>query len=831
MSTAETRAIYAQVAKAQLELDAEYDTVTRTQLGIKCRELKRAMDSAERFRVLLTHALTPAVANGPINERECYSTGENLQAKVLVMQAKFAIYEKVFDLYVYQSSATGDEYDVDNIEGWIKDRHVTVTAEYNTALTACATEKAKVPQRPALPAAAAVGGAAPDPRPRSFKPHEGLRPTDKLPAQPTAKQVKQFIEEFAAYFKSGELEHADPQVQRAYLKLNMDEHLFNRVNGDDPKNNAAINPTELRSGFFKYLLDTCGELNEGKLTKFITLFTSRHEKTGPGGRHEPWQNMLQRVQTLATECEFYDMAHDTILALYCVAWCDDPELSKEFMKLGPPFNIQAYRKCAQRYHTMQHQLERVHALTASATPAPSTVSVNSTNATTTPGRGAPCKCCGIKTGHHKFPTCSPCDRDLRRPASERTRIPGLKCSACGLKGNHVDSVCIGRAFWPRYIDPEKGYIPRPQGGGPRDSRSARRGSDRQGSDSRNSSAGSGNRNTRRDPTPASKNFAANAVGSKVYTVPGDGPNPNVLNNRVTSVRVRFIDPSARHNPYAGCDDKTSHVTEVIVYEYVKPKHDKARRIKCIKAQARMRHQTATTTAAQGPWIPLLLPAMFALNTLLTLYFMAQAMPTTAQDTLLAAPRLLKQLIHQATAPLNDTTDAIRINVPVNTVRVSINGINRSYNPFDALKRWPGCLNKARLHQDLDDLRVMVGCSLHENANSHTRHQLAVEACADSGAAMSVVSTDIVQRLNAPITKESRLLLSLTAANDAPMRATGTARLRIFMENKWFDVDCLVTPSMTGRLLIGRPDLAAMHIIPPNFPAIIPDSAWEKLQEG
>ena len=835
MSNAEREAIYAKVAQAAEEAAAEYAEVTRNTVAGKYRALTRAIENCNSLKALLEQALAPPTGTR-LNVSTCDTQCESLKAAIQVMIHKKDTYSKVYDQFVI-AKGNGD-YDEEAIPEGMKDMCTTITATFDTTLTDCTKASARFDrthyglstnsgQAPAAPGATP---AAATPKAQSFKPHEGLRPSPPLPAQPTAKQVKDFIEQFTAYYKSG-IQGADPAIQRAYLKANMSELLYDRVNAEDPNPSSAIDPEELRSGFFKYLLEACGEVDCGKLTKFMQLVTTRQERKG--GSLEPWLTMLQRVQTLAKECEFSGLDHDTILALYCVSHCEDPELSKEFMKVPPPFTMAAYKKVALRYHTMVQQMERQKELQSKSAPEQQ-VSVNAVSQSKTKR----CKCCNAKynTSRDYYVVCGKCMADLKRPENERSRVSGYNCSKCNTKGNHVEAACTGKAFWPSGIDGKKGHVGSSANRGRgRDTNRSRR----DGSQGRSSSATRGN--SRRSPTPASKNFSANAVDNKIYKVSGKGPDMDTVNSRVSSVRIRYALPAHSFGSAAWLYDKTSHITEVLIYVYTRDKlEDKLRRVKQL---ARAKHTYRKVTPVK-PWNPIVGPITLLLTLTMTiasgisqlfsslywfLYRTHDFILSPSFSRLSTLMSYMSHVSHTVASLFNNLIYPCYFNVQVNTVRVSVNGMSRSYNPFDTLKNWPGCLNRNRLHQDLDDLRVMVGCTLHEVNDCHTRHQLAVEACADTGAAMSVVSKDIIERLNAP-TASTGNEINLTAANDAPMTTYGVAELRLFTEGKTFDINCLVTSAMTGRLLIGRPDLYKMRIISPSFPSVMPDKVWDDLQQ-
>ena len=817
MNAAAHEAIYSGVAEAHEEARNEYAEVTRGTLGYKFRSINSAVKNAGRNKTLLIKAITPDDGS-PSNLRTCLEASELLHASILVMQAKFDDYDNHYNQFAMTcGDGSGDDT---QIPPDLAKRHDAITKCFNEMLVTCQAERGKVqePEGSATTLNSSFSSAQGSPgvtqpqKNQQFKPHEGLKPTEKLSDNPNAKEVKDFIRQFSAYFKSGNLDQADPEIQRAYLQANMSEILYERANAADPNPKAPIDPTNTNSGFFKYLLRACGELEQGRLTKFGAMFTTRHDTKG--GELEPWLNMLSRMQRLGKECNFHKLDHDTIIALYCVVYCKDPKLTEEFYKVPPPFSLEAYFNVAMRHHSMLQQTKQNRELVAAAEGQSTNISVN---ATSTSGGKKCCKLCARPANPDKA-FCTPCFSDIRRPASERSRISEYNCTKCNTKGNHVAAACTGKAYWPGWIDPKKGAktTSRASRKPEKDDRSSRSRSKSGGSRSNSKSRG------RRDPTPASKNWSANAVDNKVYQVPGYGPNPDTVNKRVTHVRIRFVNP-ADNEDFIADEDKTSHITQVLVYEYVRNKYcDRNRRL---KAMARMKHYKQP---APQPWIPLLTPVLFIVQTALSLLTSCLRLPQTlASRVIQSYTRMTTLAIDFATTLTSGMTTPVTI--PVNTVRVSINGMSRSYNPFDTLKSWPGCLNRNRLHQDLDDLRVMVGCSLHERNDCHTRHQLAVEACPDTGAAMSVVSKDIVDRLNAPIVRPPATV-NLTAANDEPMATLGICQLRLFLEDQFFDVECLVTPAMTGRLLVGRPDLYKMRIISPHFPHLLSDSAWTTLQQ-
>ena len=62
-----------------------------------------------------------------------------------------------------------------------------------------------------------------------------------------------------------------------------------------------------------------------------------------------------------------------------------------------------------------------------------------------------------------------------------------------------------------------------------------------------------------------------------------------------------------------------------------------------------------------------------------------------------------------------------------------------------------------------------------------------------------------------------------------MSYSGTAFFKVIFEDQEINVPVLLSPDVEGRLILGRIDLVAMHIISPRFPQVLPPKIFQALQ--
>ena len=129
-------------------------------------------------------------------------------------------------------------------------------------------------------------------------------------------------------------------------------------------------------------------------------------------------------------------------------------------------------------------------------------------------------------------------------------------------------------------------------------------------------------------------------------------------------------------------------------------------------------------------------------------------------------------------------------------------------------------------EPLDNMHVLVGVTEHEIRQRDERMVVPTAACPDTGAGRSVCGPDLIEALGAETTTEENV--TITAANGMEMSYEGSASLRVKFEDQLSDIKVLVSKSVKGRLIIGKPDLIRMRVIPPHFPCVIPQEAYKIL---
>ena len=86
---------------------------------------------------------------------------------------------------------------------------------------------------------------------------------------------------------------------------------------------------------------------------------------------------------------------------------------------------------------------------------------------------------------------------------------------------------------------------------------------------------------------------------------------------------------------------------------------------------------------------------------------------------------------------------------------------------------------------------------------------------DTGSSVTVIGSALVARINAKLGPPSGI--KLTAANKQQLREQGTAVVTVQHCGKPFMLTAIVCPDLDDGIIIGRPDLKVMGIIPETFP--------------
>ena len=120
-------------------------------------------------------------------------------------------------------------------------------------------------------------------------------------------------------------------------------------------------------------------------------------------------------------------------------------------------------------------------------------------------------------------------------------------------------------------------------------------------------------------------------------------------------------------------------------------------------------------------------------------------------------------------------------------------------------------------ENLDNMPVTLGNSRAE-AQLRCRVRAKVVACPDSGASRSLCSPQLAKRIGCKIIKEK---INISNASGSSMHYSGTAFFSVTFENKTIDVPVLLTTDIGNRVIIGKYDLIRLHVLPTDFPRILP----------
>ena len=102
-----------------------------------------------------------------------------------------------------------------------------------------------------------------------------------------------------------------------------------------------------------------------------------------------------------------------------------------------------------------------------------------------------------------------------------------------------------------------------------------------------------------------------------------------------------------------------------------------------------------------------------------------------------------------------------------------------------------------------------------NAKTHR-----VNACPDTGCRTTIVGDDIANDIGIQLEPAN---VKIRAANHSTMSTTGSGIMTLTFEGQTIKTRVIVSPSIRGRLLVGRRDLISLDVIPPNFPSRRPKS--------
>lgn len=641
--------------------------------------------------------------------------------------------------------------------------------------------------------AAAVAVAVP-----SVKVEKELKPMKQLDVSDTLRDFEKWITEYRVYHSRSHFTHALVPEQRSFLARCMSDALWRRATALESPAEAKLplDPSNIQTGIFYYILG-CFGTSDPLLSKRSNLFSEKsgRMKCSGQGKYEAYPAFLARLNQRLLEADFDKMSMDQVKQALILHFITDPELIAKIMeKTSPSPDIQ-HQVCMQ-YHEMQ---QKTSAIEGSLPPA--TISLARAVRT--------CVRCNANN-YQRGAFCGPCGKDIKLPSDQQKRVKHFECTICKYVGHHLTAACsknnkdrvhIERGEKESGGSPRPNLPPRPRGG----ARGGRRGPTSYSNKSRGFRGGghvpARTVNAHSD-TQSYKSYTITDSGdesdlddSTTYetTVEEHSSNINVI--RITRSRARLSTATS------GC---TYRVDPVTPKRDAKP--DRHWRLKALARTRRARSSfyasprkpAADSSKEQGKHRTMtnvvmdLFGRLFAILAFLSNALMGKSpftnpCPTVYLRTIRITPEMVDATVSRV-APSSGTS--------------------------------PSSLSDPNVCLDLDNMDVTLGNALAEQ-RSRDRIRQDVRACPDTGAARSICSPTLAINLGARIHKREKV--NIIAANGAGMTNAGTATLRVIFQNVPLDVAMLLTPDIGDRCLIGLPDLKRFHIVPKDFPRILPNN--------
>ena len=622
------------------------------------------------------------------------------------------------------------------------------------------------------------------------KPVAELKPRNCLAANPSARDVKQFIKDFIPYFDSG-VDKATPAQQRVYLSNCMDQALWSLLDSNDADPESSIDPRNTDSGIFRALIRLTGESDGGLTNKRCEWH--RVEQKEQGGLFEKWSELDARLQKLMTDIDFWKTPLDKIAATRYIAAVRDPKLLEKLFELKDP-SLADVRRVGENYQDKQTSLEVHYKLTGKNKKQEIAVTFVQAGQKKKNMKNI-CRCCGTKTKGpaRMFAVCQQCRDDLAKPKPERTRVSTFNCTKCDIKGNHKAEVCRGMEIEHR-----------PASSSPRDRDRSKSNSPTRSTSRARSTTPKG----RRTPTPASKRHQANSIGVTQWVEPGVSMLETNVGFFAIDVKISKSGPQTPPNDFS---------KQVYMYDPSEEAKKKAQKT-TVGPKPLRKSKPAKKKAGKK----------FPVRTYLE---KRRRLITRARLTQAKSARRRRPKTRRPWKNFLRTLVSVMISPVVSAVTWIGKQVKRSAEHKSQLTtKLPVWIMSAAVREDdkpdcLDNMHVLVGVTEHENLGGR-RPVVPVAACPDTGAGRSVCGPDLLKALQVEETEKENV--TITAANGEDMPYKGTAKLRLKFEDRLTDVQVLVTSSVKGRLIVGKPDLIRMRVIPPNFPAVIPDEAFQML---
>ena len=664
------------------------------------------------------------------------------------------------------------------------------------------------------------------------RPNAELKPTTELDKGMTSKQINDWFEKYTNFFTSSNMEFANPQEQRMYLKKLVSTQVWDKFQTLDIDKGRALNPLDT---------DPDGILSQLKqaLAYRDPIWNRRKEYfylrqgTTPDGDDEPWSTFKVKhingwndmgLPQCAPPCNTSSTCPIETLRtafLYMSVTKDD---WRDILTKIPPSEM-TWKRIDDEFTKHEEYLDAKKRDSEFLKSDP--IVVNTVSNVNSVSPISKCILDGYEVKSPKHAYCKACFYDLVKHDGKSGHILRLKCTKCRTTGNHDTSVCNGKPKSHKqydqgtqrrsnkksgYVD-SRGYYRRGSYDDRRGRRDQSRGS-RSGSRNRYERSGSRGRDSRRSREHSRERSSSRSSYKKGEKSPY----------------------SKRHPNFNHIEDDPAHKSFSVEYINLESDADDEDALHIVDSQVESSREFKNAAC----W--------------------TQRLFWIVRNQVFKTKSRVMHCMKRANVPnsfsrlLTTTRDAAFTDAPVSGGAVYLEGRSRSGDACpvdeDVCKSAPAACQHDDINtfedgyihqladQNLDDdlirrvpslytMTVTVGDAQAEEAGLTKLKRVKTDACADSGAFRTICGYDIARSLGIDYkgTKEDNI--HIRAAGGNVLAYEGSADIMVQFQGRQIYTKALVTKAIKNKLIVGQGDLIAIGVLPTGFPNIICDPCHKK----
>ena len=664
---------------------------------------------------------------------------------------------------------------------------------------------------------------------KAVKPEKELKPDHRLEEGDSLDTFNTWFTQFRTYFNRSHFDQATPEEQRVFMSKCMDNALWKRVSGGETTAERAlpIDPSVTTTGIFQVLQTVFG-LKDPLLLKRLELFTQQKFESQ---QYESFSTYMARRQLLKAEADFYSMKLDDVELCWAFQGIRDPKLRKKILALEDP-NLESFTQEGRKFELLARKLGKDQENRDKENPTAG--GVNAVD-TARPANTRYCRLCS-KACPSKYNICNSCFQAKQKRLQEQGAQAGSSAPASGQRGRGGGGATRGGA---RGRGRSSGRGPRGARGGR--SRPRGRGFSRFSGRAQNPLfAGNSQRvsnilgyeheGEEEQEYNESEEYYEEDYGSYDY----DLEEPEEDYEGVNSVSV-LTSQLSKSQLSASC---VTAVYKVDGTTYIHGNVEFAWRLKEIarnkhRKNSKVRSDNHTNALSTLSYISML--AIF-LGEILVKPFLDHCRPLLGLLTnLMWGYKMMILVVHTMFKSLDNKNSFFDNHFLMHNVgTISCSQVGTGTDDFTmpvsdteqrkALMSIQSSISKGK-KINLDNMACTVGNSRAEG-QQRSRTRAHVLACPDTGASRSLCGISLAKRLGCKIHRER---ISIRNASGAKMSYSGTAFFKVTFEDQEIHVPVLLSPDVEGRLILGRIDLVAMHVISPRFPQVLPPKIFKALQ--